>query len=321
MPQQGDWISARDRLNSKPMGATSIKPTPPKSIPDRILQFLTGIPNPATATTDDIENGVGPADLSMAALPIFGRFGSQVVSPLHGVDDLERMAGRSVGDVNVYHGTTGSRAGQILKEGFKPLESGEAAAKQVADLYEIPWVEWQNRIEPINIGSGYGKAPARVSAGTYPIAARWASHFPQGELLTDLNHKARMYLGWKESGSQLPYDEWYENAWNMAKTLRGKQTSGLYERAPDLLGFPDRMPSPEGGAILGLTVDSRSIPPYTRDIVEHMLGRIRNGRESVDDMLRSWNYNYHDIKIHPSNVKDVSLASPRNTALARSLKK
>jgi hypothetical protein len=76
MPQQnpqGDWIAAKDRLLNKGWQASAIKPVPPKSIPDHILQFLTGIANPATETADDPE--LGTSDLAMAAMPFIGGIG------------------------------------------------------------------------------------------------------------------------------------------------------------------------------------------------------------------------------------------------------
>lgn len=321
MPQQGDWLAARDRLNSKPMGATSIKPTPPKSIPDHILQWLTGITNPATATTTDIEQGMGPADITMAALPFFGRVGSQVISPLHNVDDLARIAGLVPGEVNLYHGTKIERAADIMREGFKPLQSGEAAARQVADLYEIPWKEWTRHVEPGRVGAGYGVETAKVSSAPYPIAARWASHFPQGEVLSQLNDMARMYRAYKDSGSILNFDAWVD-ALHSNSTMGGK--IGIFRTKDPIgesYGFPDRMSTPSGGAILGLTIDNTSIPDHIKRSAQNILRRIEAGNEPEAQAMNYWNNTYRDIKIDPKVIRDIQLASPRNTALARSLRK
>lgn len=162
MPQKPEqsWLAASERLRANPAQATKITSTPPKSVWDRILQALTGVTNPATESADD--PSLGPADLAMAAIPFIpkGLAISRTFNPLHTLEDIERIAGGAAGTTRLYHGTTERRGLNILNEGFKPLPSGEVAAKQTADLYDIPWTEWQARVEPQGVGAGYGLQPS-----------------------------------------------------------------------------------------------------------------------------------------------------------------
>lgn len=238
---------------------------------------------------DTQENRVGA--MAAAALP--------VTSLLHNWDDVARIA-KGTGPVRLYHGTTGENAANILKHGVQLPESGEAAARRVADLYEIPWMEWKTRVEPNMIGSGYGDATKRLSTAPYPVAHRWSEHFPQGEIYSDLNAKARLYAEAKRRG--MSYDELYEQAGDLANQ-RGQRSIYTY---PDAIGAPDLMkPSGLPGEVLGVDVDVRALRPNVRSEAQSVLEAPSRYGESPIDALRHWNINYKDIKVDPRHIKNI----------------
>lgn len=244
---------------------------------------------------DTQANRVG--QLAGAALP--------VKSLLHGWDDIERIA-KGASKVRLYHGTTAENAEQILKHGVQLPESGEAAARKVADLYGIPWTEWINKVEPGMIGSGYGDATRRLSTAPYPVAHRWSTSFPQGEIYSDLNSKARLYAEAKRRG--VPYDELYEQAGDLANQ-KGMRSIYTY---PDAIDAPDLMkPSGKPGVVLGVDADARAISPTRRREAQSYL----NARDdpgnwdmSPEHLLKQWNVGYQDFKIHPQNIKHIERA-------------
>jgi hypothetical protein len=253
------------------------------------------------AGEDTQANRVG--QLAGAALP--------VKSLLHGWDDIERIA-KGASKVRLYHGTTAENAEQILKRGVQLPESGEVAARKVAELYKIPWTEWANRVEPQQLGSGYGTATQRLSTAPYPIAHRWSKHFPQGEIYSDLNSKARLYAEAKRRG--IPYDDFYNQAGEIADQ---KGMRNIYHY-PDAVGAEDLMkPSGRPGVVLGVDVDARAINPGQRREAEIFLKNrdeltpIANPTrfdETPERLLKQWNTMYQDIKIHPQNIQNIERA-------------
>lgn len=238
-----------------------------------------------------------PAD----ELPTPGAVTSGPLSGIrHNLKQLRRIAG-GYGKVPLYHGTTADNAARILQEGIKLPQSGEAAAMEMAKRYGIPWTEWKARVEPGMIGAGYGGATKKLSTAPYGIAERWSEHFPQGEINSQLNEKARMYLAAKQRGVDL--DTLYDKAAAASKAAGNPPSSHYW---PDAIGAPDLMkPKRPGGVIMQMVVDARDIPKYARDEAMWSLKDIPE--DGLKNVFRNWEGNYKDIKIDPRKIKRMQI--------------
>lgn len=243
------------------------------------LEALTGYPA-------DPNTQLGPVDVLIAGLPF-----------AHNLKQIRRIAG-GYGRVPLYHGTTADNAANILQQGYKLPASGESAAMDMAKRYDIPWAEWKHRVEPNGLGSNYGNATQKLSTGPFSIAERWAGNFPQGEINSDLNTKARLYSEAKRRG--IPYDDMFNQAGDAADAAGTPN----YFKYPDAVGAPDLMaPKRQGGVVLENVVDARDIPNRTkREAINH----IRYG-DDKKDTIRSWNNTYQDIKIDPRKIKNTKV--------------
>lgn len=216
---------------------------------------------------------------------------------LHSVEDLRGIAA-GAGDVRLYHGTPTSFADKIVREGFQMPQSGEAVARNVASAYDIPWTEWKHRVEPEGVGAGYGAETSRISTAASPIAARWASHFPQGEVQSMLNDKARLYSEAKRRGYT-------------TETLEEQLGAGPLGRLLDKAGIEDRLKTDPTGNLLELTVDARAVGRGTRGEARRLLKHFDEGEIGLEELLDAWNSNYRDIKVAPQNVKSVRVVTHR----------
>jgi hypothetical protein len=223
----------------------------------------------------------------------------------HQLPDIERIASGE-GSIRTYHGTPTDRANQILKEGFKPHPSGDAAAKAMADRYEIPWSRWQKEMP----WTGYGDETARVSTAPYPVASRWAKNFPQGEVDSLLNAKARILR--YAIDNNISFDEAYEKIHDMAKK------KGVYNSyaVPDAAGLPDRMkPKNPGGVVFGVDTDVRALDKRHIESAQDYLEAKDKEKVPIEDILKQWNLSYRDMKIAPQNIKNIEPVSsfPKGT--------
>ena len=217
----------------------------------------------------------------------------------HDIPDLERLAGGS-GPFRTYHGTTEDIGQKILSEGVRLPSSGEAASRDVAAQYGIPFTQWQRDIP----WSGYGDETRRLSTAPYPIAARWAQHFPQGEIKSGLNAQARVLAYARQRG--IPYDQAYEDVYDTA-AKRGIRN--LYE-GPTAAGLPDLLaPQSPYGVVLGIDTDVRALRPRNSRDAEYLLEAIQKGKMSPIDALREWNLQYQDMKVAPQNIQNIEAVS------------
>lgn len=249
--------------------------------------------------------GVGPetkanlvGQLAVAGMPFANlRKMPSLRNPSHTLKDLEKIASGS-GPIRTYHGTTADNAALMLKEGIKLPASGEIASREVADLYGIPWTEWKKN----QSWSGYGDETSRLSTAPFPIAQRWAGHFPQGEIKSGLNAQARIMAEAKRRG--IPYDQFYEDVHNLAEQ---KGVRNLY-KVPDAAGLPDLMaPKRPGGVVLGVDTDVRALRPHDIKDAQYLLNNLSQNKETLEDVLYEWNKHYRDMKIHPQNVKGLEV--------------
>jgi hypothetical protein len=220
---------------------------------------------------------------------------------LHTLDDIKNIA-NGEGIIPLFHGTSMDNAMSIMNEGMKLHESGEEAAQHVAKTYGIPWSEWKHRVEPDIQGAGYGTETAKLSTAPYGIAKRWADNFPQGEIRSELNSKARLYSEAKKRG--MPYDDMYNMAGDKAVA---QGTPSMYKYG-DAVGAEDRMAQQNpGGAIIKLHVDGRAIPNRSKHEAQMMLRGIERGEYTPEQALQFWNSTYQDIKIHPQHIQKMEI--------------
>ena len=239
----------------------------------KTLRSLRGIPLKVPAALDDLT-------------PILKKL------PRHTLEDITNIA-KKKGLVKVYHGAPKQNALGIMRKGISLPPSGEHAAMLVAKKYGITPTEWRHRVEPFAVGAGYGTETARLSTSSAPIASRWASHFPQGEVITDLNEKARMYLAAKKRGMS-PSQLW--------DTVAGPRKNALRE-----LGAPDLMPNPKYGHIVEFDVDARAFSNQTRREAMSTLNAINRGHLTAEDAVSHWNSAYRDMKIAPKHARNPRL--------------
>lgn len=259
------------------------------------LSGLMGGENPAgqlmapAAPLMAVETPLGPlAQKAVAAL-------KKLPNLWHSIKDIENIASGS-GPIRVYHGTTADIAHKILQEGIKLPASGEAAAQEMAARYNIPYSQWKRDIP----WSGYGEETSRLSTAPYPIAARWAQHFPQGEINSQLNAQAQILSEARRLG--IPYDEMYEKVYELAKK-RG--VTNMYD-VPTAAGIPNLMrPTRPGGVVLGIDTDVRAFRPRIPQDAAWNLKAISEGELSPLDALREWNLQYRDLKVAPQNIKNI----------------
>lgn len=220
----------------------------------------------------------------------------------HNLKHLRRIAG-GYGKVPLYHGTSADNAASILQQGYKLPPSGQASEMDVAKRYGIPWTEWRKNVQTWD---SYGNTTQRLSTGPFDIAARWGKPgaFPQGEVLSDLNAKARLYTEAKRRG--IPYDDFYEQAYEAQKANPAIPKSLYY--LPDAVNAPDLMkPKRPGGVVLQNIIKGADIPKGTRTKAQLFLRWMDKNPEEAAEILRGWNLDYKDIKIEPRKIKRINV--------------
>lgn len=229
----------------------------------------------------------------------------------HTLEDITNIANKT-GTVPLFHGAPANNATRMVSDGIDLPPSGSAAASNIAKTYGIPWTEWKHRVEPGRQGSGYGDEVRRLSTAPPDVAGRWASHFPQGEIYSDLNTKARLYLEAKRRGMSV------DDLEDIVHELPGPKN---FLASADKAGAPDLMKSPGYGHIVQMNVDGRAIPRGVSGAAASQLEAVTEGEMTMAEMIDRWNRTYRDIKVHPQNVRSMSLVSephrqPFNALLA-----
>lgn len=232
-----------------------------------------------------------------AAAPILG--GLKRFKFWHDMPELEQIAGGS-GPIRTYHGTTEDIAQKILKEGIKLPQSGEAAERAISQRYNIPFPQWQRDA----IYTGYRDATKRLSTAPYPVAARWAQHFPQGEINSGLNSQARIMVEANRRG--IPYDEMYD----IISAQAAAQGERNMFKIPDAAGLPDKMaPASPYGNVLGIDTDVRSLQGVAQREAQYTLDAIAKGELDPLRALKQWNNTYVDMKVAPRNIQNIEVVS------------
>lgn len=229
---------------------------------------------------------------------------NEILKYCHSLNDIKRIANRQ-GIIKLYHGCPTEFAEIMVKEGPRVPYKVEDTGRYVARVYDISWVEFRPY--------AYRKQEVveRLSTATAPVAARWAWSFPLGEVLTDLNSHARLFVAFKklakEKGVSLDdaWDELDKKAMGIAKREGLRYT---IETSPDILGLPDKLAlKVKTGALVELEVDARALSDLTVLSAQQELEGIDKGYWSEQEMLEYWNHQYKDIKVAPGNIKSVRI--------------
>lgn len=223
----------------------------------------------------------------------------EVLKYCHTVDDLRRIAAGQ-GIIKLYHGCPTEYAEIMVKQGPRVPYKVEDTARYVANLYGIPWrafYRWAHRRHEV---------VEKLSTATAPVAARWAWTFPLGEILTDLNANARMYVAFKVLSVRegISLDEAYDRLYNKAIEI-GRATGQpcTTDSAPSLLGLPNKLVLKSGtGALIEIVVDAKATSHIGSHDAKIFLEEIESGELSVEDALLHWNHDYRDFRISPDEV-------------------
>lgn len=226
---------------------------------------------------------------------------NEILKYCHTIDDLKRIASGQ-GTIKLYHGCPAEYARIMIREDPRVPYKVEDTARYVANVYGIPWMafyRWAYRRHEVR---------EKLSTSTAPVAARWAWSFPLGEVLTDLNAHARMYVAFKaksvREGISLDdaYDKLYNEAVEIAKATGQRCTN---ESAPNILGLPDKLALRSGsGALVEIVVDAKveAVSYIGSHDAGVYLKEIESGELSVEDALLHWNHDYRDFRINPDDI-------------------
>jgi len=224
----------------------------------------------------------------------------QLKQYLHTIDDIKRIANRQ-GTIKLYHGAPTEFAELLVKEGPRVPYRVEDTGRYVARVYGIPWVEFRPYAYRAH------EVVGRLSTAPIAIAARWAWTFPLGEILTDLNAHARMFVAFKKKarreGISLDdaYDQLYEEAIQIGKEKGIRCTT---DSAPNILGLPNKLATQtETGALVEIDVDARALPEYAVHSAQQYINSIDTGHCTEHETFLYWNHEYIDIKVAAENVK------------------
>lgn len=226
----------------------------------------------------------------------------EILKYCHTINDIRTIASGH-GNVYVYHGAPTAFAEAMIKSGPQVPYKVEDTARYVANLYGIsykafaPWAYRRHEVRE------------KLSTATAPVAARWAWSFPLGEVLTDLNSHARMYLAaralsQKEKVSIVEADDRLANeAIRISRETGQKYTT---DSTPDLLGLPDKLALKEKtGALVQIRVDASALPEH----VQHDAGVTLEylDKEGVEGSLMHWNHDYMDMRVNPEDIKSMRI--------------
>ncbi len=228
----------------------------------------------------------------------------EILEYCHTTEDLRKIAS-GTGTVYVYHGAPTAFAEAMMKGGPNVPYKAEDTARHVANLYGIPyrafarWA-WRRR-----------ETVGRLSTSTAPVAARWAWSFPLGEILTEFNAQARMYLASKklslEKGISIVNadDELANKAIEISKETGQRYNFNL---APDLLGLPDKLAfKVKTGALVQIAVDASVLGETARHDAEFYLKDTAEGYMTSAEALMFWNHGYRNFLLDPENAKSMRI--------------
>ena len=222
--------------------------------------------------------------------------------PRHTLEELSAVAS-GTSPLKVYHGAPAKNIESILEGGIQLPEHGEKMARQVADKYGIPWSEWKNYVTHESPSFGYGPEVSRLSTATAPIASRWASHFPQGEVLSQANDAARKYIHARKLAGPAAIRP--SDLVDKMLGVRGFRRRGETDKHfLDRIGAEDLMPQSDFGNILEFLVDPRALDQRTRRRIAQQVKSSVDKKYADLDLMGDWNFSYKDIKIHPSNLRN-----------------
>lgn len=223
----------------------------------------------------------------------------EILKYCHTIDDLERIVSGQ-GVIKLYHGCPTEYAEIMIRQGPRVPYKVEDTARYVASLYGISWrafYRWAYRRHEVR---------EKLSTSTAPVAARWAWTFPLGEVLTDLNAHARMYVAFKALSVRegISLDDAYDKLDKQAMEI-AKETGQQYnmDTAPDILGLPDKLaPRSKTGALVEITVNASVVSSLGAHDAKSYLEDIETGELPLEDALLFWNHNYRDFRIAPDDI-------------------
>ena len=218
----------------------------------------------------------------------------------HTLKDIERVASGS-GTVKLYHGAPTEFAEALVKLRPRVPYKVEDVAREVASKYGLTYKEfyrYAHRRHEVVEG---------LSVSTAAVASRWGQHFPLGEVLTDLNSKARKLVRAKEisatTGKRVSnvIEDLNKEAASIAEK-RGTQFT--FENAADILDLPDLYKLKSGtGALVELEIETAKIPASLRHGAQFELEALKRADISEAELLDIWNYSYKDFKVQPDAIK------------------
>lgn len=228
----------------------------------------------------------------------------KAVPYFHTPADIQKIS-TGEGVVKMYHGAPTAYAKRIVEQVKRGLyksqfwNSADDMLRWVARKYDIPYTVLRNKTGAGHLVDSYsGDKVGRMSTAPAEVASRWATSFPYGEIMSELNNYARLY---KESQRlKVDFDDFYQDTFDK----QPGPTLGMADR----LGLPDLLKDErQGGSLVELEVDARALPEMFKRRATSML-RYAKDRQ-IDDAHTSitWNTDYKDVKIHPSNVKSARI--------------
>lgn len=228
----------------------------------------------------------------------------EILKYCHTIEDLKNIVNER-GIIKLYHGCPTEYAEIMIKEGPRVPYKVEDTARYVARLYGIPWMafyRWAYRRHEVR---------EKLSTATAPVAARWAWTFPLGEVLTDLNAHARMYVAFKALSirERISLDDAYEKLSNEAVEI-AKATGQQYnvESAPNILGLPDKLALKSGtGALIEIVVRTTVVSSMAKHDADYFIKQVEMGELPVEEALLFWNHDYRDFRIDPSDIRSMRI--------------
>ena len=222
----------------------------------------------------------------------------------HTIKDLETIAS-GIGTIKTYHGAPAEFAKALVKKGANVPYKTEDIAKEVAKTYDLPWREFKHfayRHETVD----------KLSTAPAAVASRWAQHFPQGEVMSELNDEARILVEAKKNrrkGESL--EDAYNRYWKEIAEPKLKEVGykGMaIGRQIDYLGLPDKLQPKSGtGALVELVVDVKDLPDYTKYWAKDILKALKEGELTQEQALQYWGESYQDMRIDPKAIKSARI--------------
>ena len=222
----------------------------------------------------------------------------------HTPADLAKIAAGE-GTIKLYHGAPASYANSIVdrvaRGDYKTQfwNSADDMLHYVAKLYDIPYTVLRERTGAGHLVDSYsGDKVGRMSTAPAEVASRWATSFPYGEIMSELNNYARLYREAERQG--VDFDTFYEEV--------GNRVPGTTLSMADRIGLPDLLADQrKGGSLIELEVDARALLDSTKARARSLLRYASERGLKDSDIGLAWNFDYKDIKVHPSNIKSAKV--------------